>query len=157
MRAIYTRLILTAVVVVVADQVTKQLALDNLRGDGVDILGGLVTLRLAYNPGGAFGILPGVPWLFAVAAAIIGVVVVWTARQAESKGAAIALGLILGGGVGNIVDRVFRDLDGRVVDFVDLHWWPLFNLADAAIVFGVVFLLWSSIRSARREKARSDA
>ncbi len=131
------------------DQITKQLALDRLRGDGVDILWDYVTLRLTYNSGGAFGVGAGLPWLFAAAAAVIGVVVLFTARQAETKGAATALGLVLGGGVGNIVDRVLRDLDGRVVDFIDLHWWPLFNVADAAIVCGVICLLWSSVRSGK--------
>lgn len=141
--------------VLVADQVTKQLALDRLEGDGIDLLGGLLTLRLTFNSGGAFGILPGVPWLFTVAAIVIGAIVLWVARGTETKGGAAALGLVLGGGMGNVFDRTLRDLDGGVVDFIDLHVWPLFNLADVAIVSGVAVLLASSLRSQAHERGRS--
>jgi signal peptidase II len=156
LRGVYAYLLVTAAVVVGIDQITKQLALDRLEGDGVDILWGFLTLRVTFNPGGAFGVAPGLPWLFVVAAAVIGVVVLITARQADSKSAAIALGLVLGGGVGNIFDRVVRDFGGRVVDFIDLHWWPLFNVADAAIVCGVIFILWSSVRAGKDGDGEGD-
>jgi signal peptidase II len=125
--------------VVAADQATKTLALENLDVP-VDVLGGAVTLRITINSGGAFGVLQGVPGFFLVATIGIVVGILLWARNVEHRGWLAALGLVLGGGVGNVIDRVVRD-HGGVVDFVDLHWWPVFNVADACIVTGVGLLL----------------
>ncbi|HEX2236547.1 MAG TPA: signal peptidase II [Actinomycetota bacterium] len=131
----------TAAVVAVVDQVTKELALRSLRDGAIDLFGGAVTLRLTYNSGGAFGLLQGLPGLFLLATLVIaGLILVW-ARGVEERGSAVALGMILGGGLGNAADRIARDLGGRVVDFVDLHFWPVFNVADSAIVVGVCLVL----------------
>jgi signal peptidase II len=143
-----------AALTVVADQVTKQLALDRLDRP-VDLIEGLVTLRLTFNPGGAFGIFKGAPGLFLVASiVIVAIIVVWAGKLDTGTGV-IPLGLILGGGLGNLSDRAFRELGGRVVDFIDLHYWPVFNLADTAIVLGVVTILWSSFRT-RKHHDLSD-
>ncbi|HEV2757077.1 MAG TPA: signal peptidase II [Actinomycetota bacterium] len=136
----YRLLGVVAALVVAIDQATKTLALETLSDSPVDVLGGVVTLRITINSGGAFGVLQGVPGFFLVATiGIVVAILVW-ARHVEQRPWLVALGLVLGGGVGNVVDRVLRG-HGGVVDFVDLHWWPVFNVADAAIVTGVGLLL----------------
>ena len=140
---------------VAVDQATKTLALESLSDGPVDVLGGLVTLRITINSGGAFGVLQGVPGFFLLATIGIIVGILLWARNVEHRGWLAALGLVLGGGVGNVIDRVVRD-HGGVVDFVDLHWWPVFNVADACIVTGVGLLLLLGTRSEKDDdSARS--
>ncbi len=142
----YPVLLLVAAVIVGLDQFTKELALSGLQDGPVDLIEGVLTLRLTYNPGGAFGLLQGVPGFFLVATVVVvGVILVWARKT--SPATAIPLGLVLGGGLGNLTDRLFRDTAGRVVDFIDLHVWPVFNLADSAIVVGVIVLLIITMRS----------
>lgn len=139
--------------VVAADQATKTLALVNLDRP-VDVLGGAVTLRITINSGGAFGVLQGVPGFFLVATIGIVVGILLWARNVEHRGWLAALGLVLGGGIGNVIDRVVRD-HGGVVDFVDLHWWPVFNVADACIVTGVGLLLLLEARNEGEPSAQN--
>jgi signal peptidase II len=146
---LYVALLITATVIVVADQLTKSLALDRLADGPVEIIDGILTLRLTFNPGGAFGVLQGVPNFFLIATVVIVVFILYWARSVGSRGWAIPLGLVLGGGLGNLFDRLFRDTDGRVVDFIDLHVWPVFNLADSAITIGVITLLIMSFWAER--------
>lgn len=131
---------------VAADQATKTLALETLSDGPTDVLGGFVTLRITINSGGAFGLLQGVPGFFLVATIGIIVAILLWARNVQSRPWLVALGLVLGGGVGNVIDRVARG-HGGVVDFVDLHWWPVFNVADASIVTGVALLLLLGTRA----------
>lgn len=138
-----------AALVVVADQVTKQLALDGLSDGPVEVVPGAVTLRLTFNSGGAFGIGGDFPAFFLVATVAIVVTIVFWARRVEDPRLMIPLGLIVGGGLGNLFDRIVRDYGGRVVDFVDFHVWPVFNLADASIVAGVGLILLLNLRSRR--------
>ena len=115
-----------------------------LPGREVELLGGLVTLRESRNPGAAFGIAGGMTIVFTAVAVVVAVVIVRTSRTLTSRGWAVALGLVLGGAVGNLVDRVFRDpapLRGAVVDFIDLPYWPSFNVADSGIVCGGLLAL----------------
>lgn len=145
----YTLLLLVALAVVVADQITKQLALDNLSDGPIHLIEGALSLSLHYNPGGAFGLLQGLPGFFLVSTIVIsGLILIW-AHKIEGRSHLIPLGLVLGGGLGNVTDRVFRDTGGKVVDFIDLHVWPVFNLADSAIVIGVGLLLILTARSER--------
>jgi signal peptidase II len=146
----YPLLLTTAAAVVAVDQTTKALALRSLADGPIDLVEGALTLRLTYNSGGAFGILQGFPGLFLVATIVVAALILLWARRIEGRGSAVALGLVLGGGVGNVVDRVLRSADGRVVDFIDLHVWPVFNLADSAIVVGVGLLLLTGARSGTR-------
>lgn len=137
---LYLRLLVVAAVVVAIDQLTKQLALDYLSDGPVDLIPGAVSFRLAFNSGGAFGLFQDAPVFFLLASvSVIVVILVWAGRSKES-GFEIPLGLVLGGGMGNVIDRAFRGLDGQVVDFVDLHVWPVFNVADSAIVIGVILI-----------------
>jgi signal peptidase II len=147
----YVRLLLTAALVLLVDQVTKEMALRWLEDGPFDIVSGAITLRLAYNSGGAFGILSGMPGVFLLATlAVVALILVWV-RSLEDARWIVPLGLIVGGGLGNVTDRVVRDLDGRVVDFVDLHVWPVFNVADMAIVTGVGLLIIFGSRDRGRE------
>ncbi len=148
---IYARLLAYAIVVVAIDQVTKQAALDYLASGPVHLIDGVLSLRLSYNSGGAFGFLQGIPGLFLIASIVIAaVILVWVGRL-NDLGYSAPLGLILGGGLGNLTDRVFRDLEGQVVDFIDLQVWPIFNVADTAIVTGVLLIVFFGSRLSHRD------
>jgi signal peptidase II len=139
----------TAVTIAAFDQVTKQLALAGL-GDGpIDVIPGVVTLRLTLNPGGAFGLGREWPGLFLAATVVVIVMILSWVRRVDDLRWLVPLGMIVGGGVGNLIDRVFRPFDGQVVDFVDLHIWPVFNVADSAIVVGVLLIALLSMRAPR--------
>ena len=138
---LYARLLTVAALVVALDQITKELALSELKRGPVDVIEGVVTLRLTFNSGGAFGLLQGLPGFFLVTSLVVVGVILVLVRRLEDPRSIVPLGMILGGGVGNLADRIFRSFGGRVVDFIDLHVWPVFNLADAAIVVGLGLIL----------------
>lgn len=146
---IYGRLVSSAAVIVALDQLTKSLALDRLSDRPHDVIEGILTLRLTTNSGGVFGLLQGMPGLFLVATIVIVIVIMLWARKVEDPRWLVPLGFVLGGGLGNLTDRLFRDTSGEVIDFIDLHVWPIFNLADAAIVTGVLLILLFSSRSSK--------
>ncbi len=109
------------------------------------------------EPGGAFSILGTVPWFFAVASIAVSLLIIALSFRHRPVLQSIALGLILGGALGNLSDRALRGpgLSGEVVDFVDVHLgttlsWPVFNVADSAIVVGAILLALSSALQARR-------
>ena len=141
-----------AVAVVVADQLTKAWALAALE-DGPIRLIGPVRLALTYNSAAAFGLGGGFVPFLAVGALVLVIVLVARGDATRSPLLAAAAGLVVGGAFGNLADRLFRSpglLRGAVVDFVDLRWWPVFNLADAAITCGCVALVWSGWRTRER-------
>ncbi|MDQ3877845.1 MAG: signal peptidase II [Actinomycetota bacterium] len=147
----YLLLVAIAAAVVAVDQVTKTLAVDRLADGPVDVVHGILTMRLTLNSGGAFGILQGLPGVFVAASlAVVALVFFWVRRLARPA-LVVPLGLMLGGGLGNVADRLFRDLNGKVVDFIDLHVWPVFNVADACIVTGIALLLFTSLVHPSRE------
>lgn len=137
----YLRLLVTAAAIVAADQATKQWALEALADAPIDLIEGVLRLRLTYNSGGAFGLLQGLPGFFLIATLVIVGGILIGVRKVDDPRWAIPLGMVLGGGLGNAADRLLRDTDGGVVDFIDLHVWPVFNLADMAIVFGALTIL----------------
>ncbi len=145
------RLVLVLVVAAVAlliDQATKALVVAQLEGRRpIEVLDGLTTLRVTRNSGAAFSIGTGMTWVFTIIAIGVVIAIVRTARQLYSLPWAISLGLLLGGATGNLVDRLLRSpggFQGHVVDWIEWpNWWffvnwPVFNLADSAIVFGGV-------------------
>ena len=137
-----------AAVVVAADQLTKAWAVAALEDGPVPILGP-VRLALTRNKAGAFGLGGAFVPLLAVGATVLVVVLVVRGDLVRRPLLAVAAGLVLGGAFGNLVDRVFRApglLRGAVVDFVDLRWWPVFNVADAAVVCGAVLLIVAGAR-----------
>lgn len=133
-----------AAAVVAADQLTKELALRHLRDrPPVQVVGDFVQLRYTTNSGGAFSLLTGAPLFFAVMAAVIIVAIAWNARKVRGTWPLAALGLLLGGAVGNFTDRLLRGdapLHGEVIDFIDVGAWPVFNVADSCIVVGGLLL-----------------
>jgi signal peptidase II len=133
----------------VLDRVTKVLAEARLQGRApIVIIPGVFELRFTTNPGGAFGLFGGAAWLFVLASVVVIVAVVASSWNLPSGLAAISLGLVLGGALGNLTDRVLRGpgFSGEVVDFLDFQIWPVFNLADSAIVVGAALLLLSTFR-----------
>ena len=118
-------------------------------GRTIDIVGSL-RFNLAYNKGMAFSQATGAgPVIGALAFVIIIVIVLWMRRSATGV-AAVAAGLIVGGALGNLIDRVFRNdawLRGAVVDFIDLQWFPVFNVADSCITVGAVLMVLASLRN----------
>lgn len=133
---IYVPLLAVAAVVIAIDQATKQLALERLAAGPYDVIEGVLRFRLTFNPGGAFGFFQDLSWVFLVATLAIAAGILIGIRNVTDARWAPVLGLVLGGGLGNAFDRLFRDTSGAVVDWIDLHVWPVFNLADMAIVFG---------------------
>lgn len=135
-----------AVAATAVDQATKTWALEGLSGrDPVHVLGSL-QLALSFNSGVAFSLGQGSGLAVVPIALAVVLVVVYVARSLSGRLAAAAVGLVVGGAVGNLVDRLLRSHDGAVVDFIDLQWWPVFNVADAAIVVGGVLLSLVSLR-----------
>lgn len=138
-------LLVIAAVLLGLDLLTKTLAVANLTpGDPVSIIGDFARLSLVRNPGAAFSMATGMTWLLTLVAAAVVVGVVRIGRTLRSLWWAIGLGMVLGGALGNLVDRLFRapgPLQGHVVDFVAIGWWPVFNVADSAIVCGAVLLV----------------
>jgi signal peptidase II len=133
----------------VVDRGTKILAEQHLAGrPAIRLIGDIVHLRFATNAGGAFGLFGGRPWLFFGATLLVSAVIVATSPKVESTTSAIGLGLILGGALGNLTDRIIRGpgVSGRVVDFIDLRIWPVFNLADSAIVIGAFLVALAAFR-----------
>lgn len=146
-----------AVVLVLLDQLTKWLVLRSFSfAQRRPVIDGFFDLTLVYNKGAAFSFLASAGgwqrWFFTgigVAAAVFILYLLW--RHGSQRLFALGLALILGGAVGNVIDRV---LHGHVVDFVLLHWrelyWPAFNVADSAITVGAVLLVVDELRRVRR-------
>jgi signal peptidase II len=147
----------------VLDRISKIWAEHMLVNGPVDLVSGLFTLRFTTNPGGAFSFGTSAPWFFATATVVVSSAIVATAFRDRRPVHAVALGLVLGGALGNLTDRLIRGpgLSGNVVDFIDLHYWPVFNLADTAIVVGALLLAVTSLHPrgsrTRRGGARDGA
>jgi signal peptidase II len=138
----YLRLALVASIVVTVDQLAKSFALAQFEDAPKDVIGGVLTFRITYNSGGAFGLLQGLPGLFLFATLAAAVVILLWVRHLDRPSWMVPLGLVLGGGIGNLVDRIFRSTGGQVIDFIDFHVWPVFNIADACIVVGVIWIIF---------------
>ncbi|MQA95919.1 MAG: signal peptidase II [Streptosporangiales bacterium] len=152
-------LVAVATLALAADAVTKVVAVATLSGrDPVRLLGGLLTLRLTRNSGAAFSIGTGMTWIFTLIAAGVAVYIVMKARELRSLPWAVTLGLILGGALGNLADRILRapaPLHGHVVDWIELPNWPVFNLADSSIVCGGVLAVWLAFRGLNLDGTRT--
>jgi signal peptidase II len=138
-----------AVGLLLLDQLSKSWAVRQL-GDG-EVIDVVWTLRfnLAFNSGASFSMGEGWGrWIALVAVLIVGLLV-WQGLQVRSRLASVALGMIVGGALGNVIDRAFRAggdgfLGGSVVDFIDFQWWPVFNIADMGVVIGAILLVVAS-------------
>jgi signal peptidase II len=138
--------------VIVIDQVIKDLVLRHYLHEVGDY--GPVSINVVFNRGTAFGIGQGLlPFLLAIGALAV-VAAAFYLNPARTRMRSLALGLVLGGALSNLADRLFRSHHGGVVDFIDFHWWPTFNVADAAIVVGV-FLFFVVDRPKNRLEERA--
>jgi signal peptidase II len=146
-------LICVAVLVLAADIASKVIVVATLSDRApIRLLGGLLTLRLTRNPGAAFSIGTSMTIVFTAIAAGVIIFIVRSARRIYSLSWAVALGLLLGGAMGNLTDRIFRSpgpFRGWVVDWIELPHWPVFNLADSAIVCGGVLMVLLATRGHR--------
>jgi signal peptidase II len=135
---------IVAGLVVVADQLTKWWALDALDDGPIDLIDGFLRLDLTMNTGAAFSLFQGNGQLLGVIAIGVIALIFFVLGDASRRIEAISLGLVLGGAIGNLVDRAFRGdtfLSGAVVDWIDLWFIPTFNVADSAITIGVALLV----------------
>jgi len=150
-------LFLTALVVVVADQVTKYLAVQHLSdGRMIPVVGDVLRLRYTTNTGAAFGLFQDQGFVLTIIAlVVVGVIVFYYRRLPDQMLLVrISLGLQLGGAIGNLVDRLRHG--GSVVDFIEFVLWPVFNIADAAIVLGVALLAYYLIFLAGEAEPATD-
>jgi signal peptidase II len=147
--------------VLLVDPLTKVWAVAALRpGERTPLIGDLLGLQLVRNDGAALSIASGMTWVLTLVATAVVVVIVRVSRRLGSPGWAVALGLLLGGALGNLVDRMVREpgpLHGHVIDF--LAYWRLFigNVADIAIVFAAVLVVWLTARGVHVDGTRDGA
>ncbi len=148
--------------VVVIDQVTKALAVARLEGEPpIEIVGRWLQLTFVRNPGAAFSLAGNYTIVISVVAIIVAVAIVRTARTLTNPWWAVVLGGILGGAVGNLIDRVLREpgpFRGHVVDFLAFPNFPVFNVADMALVGSAILAVLLSIKGVEMgDAARADA
>jgi len=142
------RFLVPAALVVVIDQLTKQLIWRN--GQNYEIVAGFLNITLVKNAGAAFGIFQGGRLFFIVASVVALVLISLVAFRLPraEKFRRLCLGLVLGGAIGNLVDRV---LHGEVIDFIQIgftgHYWPVFNVADMAVTIGAALLVLVALRT----------
>ncbi len=145
-----------ALLVIVVDQFTKVLVLNNFQYGDSRYVFSFFNLVRVHNTGAAFSFLAGASgwqrWFFVGLGLVATVFIIWMLRRhGHQRLFAWALSLILGGAVGNVVDRL---LHGYVVDFMQFHWanwyYPSFNIADSAITVGAVLLVWDELRRVKR-------
>ncbi len=137
--------VIAAVVVLIVDQLTKVWAVARLEGQPpVEVIGGVLQLTFVRNPGAAFSLGAGSTIFVSLIALVIVAVLMFRARNLRSVWWAIAIGGMIGGAIGNLTDRVFREpggLSGHVVDFLALPFWPVFNVADMAVVGSAILMV----------------
>ena len=152
------------IVVLALDVVTKQLAVSRLEDQPpVKLLGGAVYLLLTRNSGAAFSIATGYTFIFPIVAMVVSGAIIWIVRRLRSRPWALALGLVLGGTLGNLTDRIFRapgPFVGHVVDFISVfdrygQGFPVFNLADSALCVGVGLAILLELTGRRRDGTRA--
>jgi signal peptidase II len=141
-------LIAVAVSALVLDQVAKFLVVSSMvEGERVPVLGDFLVLYFVRNPGAAFSFAEGSTWIFSILAAAVSVTIIVLARKIRSRLWALVFGLLLGGVLGNLTDRLFREPSfglGHVVDFISTPWMlpAIYNIADICIVVSMaIFIL----------------
>jgi signal peptidase II len=143
-------------IVIVIDQVTKHWAVSQLDDGRVVHVVWTLQFNLAFNSGMAFGRGRGWGPVIGVVAMLVVVALVLSIRRQNDTRMSLAVGLVVAGALGNIIDRLFRNegwLRGRVVDFIDFQWFPIFNVADIAVNVGGILLLWFYVRASTSSKS----
>jgi signal peptidase II len=142
-------LLLPASIILTIDQITKILAVERLENQKVVELFWTLQLNVTRNKGASFSLGTNLTPLLAVLALLAVIALVHLSKSAQKPVTVILFGVVLGGVLGNVIDRIFRNginLNGGVVDFIDFQWWPVFNVADMALVVGLPFLLLARVR-----------
>ena len=145
----------TIAAVILLDRLTKLLITHTmLLGESFPVIDGIVSCTYILNPGAAFGLLEHQRLFFvAITLAVLGVAFYFR-RQIRQEGPLVYWGstLFLGGAIGNCIDRIHT---GLVIDFIDFHWWPIFNVADIFICTGVGLIIWSLLKTEWKTKQKS--
>ncbi|WP_067877098.1 signal peptidase II [Agromyces aureus] len=153
-------LVLGALAVYGLDQLTKFLVVSNLtEGETVPVLGDALQWHFVRNPGAAFSLASGMTWIFTILAAGVITFIIWFARRIRSKAWGLVFGLLLGGVLGNLTDRLLREPSfglGHVVDFISTPWMipAIYNVADMAIVSSMVLFMILTIRGVGLDGSR---
>ena len=140
-----------ALVIYVADQVTKMLVVTHLvEGQSIPILGDFLVFHFVRNPGAAFSLASGSTWIFSILAAVVTAAIIFFARKIKSLAWALVFGLLLGGTIGNLTDRLVREPsfgEGHVIDFISTPWMlpAIYNIADMAIVSSMILFVLLTI------------
>lgn len=155
----YRPLIFTiALVVVVLDQITKFIAVSQLENQPpVSVIGNFLQFSFVRNPGAAFSIGTNITIVYSIFAIVVSLFIVLKSKLVVHRLWAVAAGGFLGGALGNLVDRIFRSpgyLSGHVVDFIELPNYPLFNIADSAIVLSAIAAVVLSLRGIEIDQVR---
>lgn len=155
-------LAVVAVCIYVIDRVSKYLVVENLDlNKTVDVIGVLLQFRYVENPGAAFSLGSGSTWIFAIIASAVVVFILIFAGRIRSAGWAVLFGLLLGGTLGNLTDRLTRPPGfgvGHVVDFLQIYAFPaIFNVADMGIVFSMVLFIILTLRGVGLDGSRTRA
>ena len=141
--------LLVAVVIIVLDQLSKAWALRDLADGRIIHVIWTLQFNLTYNRGMAFSRGTGVGPIIGVMALVVVVMLLLSLRRADNSLTRLATGLIIGGAIGNILDRLFRGsgwMRGAVIDFIDFQWWPVFNIADMAIMIGAATMIVAMLK-----------
>jgi signal peptidase II len=140
------------------DRISKVWVEHTLAGrPALEVVPGVLSLNYTTNSGGAFGLGRSASWIFATATIVVASIIVVVSFRLSRAPVAVALGLILGGALGNLTDRAVHGpgLSGPVTDFIDFQVWPIFNLADSAIVVGAALLAIATSRPEDRTPGRT--
>ena len=141
--------LLISAVIVLLDQVSKAWALRDLADGRIIHVVWTMQFNLTYNRGMAFSRGTGIGPIIGVIGLVVVVLLLLSLRRADNALTRVATGLIIGGAVGNILDRLFRGsgwMRGAVVDFIDFQWWPVFNVADMAIMIGAATMMVAMLK-----------
>ena len=160
MSAQQRKLAITALVVVVLDQISKALAVMHLENnEPIKVLGSLLKFSFARNSGAAFSFATGATFVFTALAFGACLGIIWYSKKISSTAWAIVLGAIFGGALGNLLDRIFRTpkgFQGHVVDFIELPHYPIFNLADSAIFCAAIAGIVLTFRGVTVSETQAD-
>ena len=157
----YLRYLAIALITLLLDQLSKWSALSNLKMGVPEQVLPFMNWLLLFNPGAAFSFLAQGSgwqrWFFTAIGLAACIYIIWLIRKSQNdKLLCIALSLILGGALGNVLDRLMY---GAVVDFIDLHYanwhWPAFNIADSAICIGAAIIIWGELRKSFGKSSQS--
>ncbi|WP_309072167.1 signal peptidase II [Arthrobacter sp.] len=153
-------LIAFALVAYIIDQLTKMWVVSTMvEGQVTEVLPPVLSWHFIRNSGAAFSIGTGITWVFTIIQALVSIAIITQIRKVASKGWAVALGLVLGGALGNLTDRLFREPafgQGHVVDFIALPNFAIFNIADTAVVSGVILICLLTLRGIGLDGRRSN-